>query len=196
MVKVFLNNNLAVKKYVGIFAFALTIERIINNTKSININITISMKKILLTLATVVLSISINAQGFKHYSLNEVNGDTIQYLQKNFIYQKAYFIGKSFSKVMEVYLQDLPLKYSAKNTTSPWENPWDKTKYINGISITWFTVEEVWCYVYNYIKKKLFLFILFEPPYNEIGSDVAEKYNTDEKMVDHLKNYIVKDIKL
>ena len=154
------------------------------------------MKKILFTLAAIMLSINLNAQGFKHYSLDDVNGDTVLYLQKNFIDQKAYFVGKPFSKVMEVYLQDLPLNYSAKNTTTPWENPRDRTKYINGISITWFTVEKARFYVYNHIKKKLFLFILFAPPYNEVGSDVAEKYDTDEKMVNHLKNYIVKDIKL
>lgn len=49
------------------------------------------MKKILFTLAAILMTISINAQDFKHYSLDEVNGDTVLYLQKNFIDQKAYF---------------------------------------------------------------------------------------------------------
>lgn len=154
------------------------------------------MKKILFTLAAILLSISINAQSFKHYRLDEVNGDTVQYLQKNFIDQKAYFIGKPFSKVMEVYLQDLPLKYSATKTTSMWENSRDATEYINGISISWLTVEEGRFYVYSRIKKKLFLRILFEPPYSEVDFDTMKIYDTDQKMVDHLKNYIVKEIKL
>ena len=154
------------------------------------------MKKILLTLAAVVLSFDINAQDVKHYSLNEVNGDTVLYLQKNFIDQKAYFIGKPFSKVMEVYLQDLPLKYSATKTTSMWENSRDATEYINGISISWLTVEEGRFYVYNHIKKKVFLRILFEPPYSEVDFDTMKIYDTDQKMVDHLKNYIVREIKL
>ncbi len=154
------------------------------------------MKKILFTLAAILLTISINAQCFKHYKLDEVNGDTVLYLQKNFIDQKAYFIGKPFSKVMEVYLQDLPLKCSVTTTTTPWENPKDATKYIKGISISWFTEEEGWYHVDNDIKKILDLGILFEPPYNEADSYTNNIYDTDRKMVDHLKNYIVKEIKL
>ncbi|MBP3219689.1 MAG: hypothetical protein J6M37_04395 [Prevotella sp.] len=154
------------------------------------------MKKILFTLAAILLTISINAQDFKHYSLDEVNGDTVQYLQKNFIDQKAYFIGKPFSKVMEIYLQDLPLNYSATSTTTPWENPKDATEYIMGISITWLTEEEGQYYSDNHIKKISDLDILFEPPYNESDDDAYEIYDTDEKMVNHLKNYIVKEIKL
>lgn len=52
------------------------------------------MKKILFTFAAIMLYINLNAQDFKHYTLDEVNGDTIQYLQKNFIDQEAYFVGK------------------------------------------------------------------------------------------------------
>ena len=154
------------------------------------------MKKRLFTLAAIMLTISINAQSFRRYSLNEVNGDTIEYLQKNFIDQKTYFIGKPLSKVMEIYLQDLPLNYSATETTSPWENPQDATKYIKGISITWFTEEEGQYYVDNHIDKTEFLDILFEPPYNESDDDAYDIYDTDEKMVNHLKNYIVKEIRL
>ena len=154
------------------------------------------MKKILFTLAAILLTISINAQSFKHYTLAEVNGDTVLYLQKNFIDQKEYFIRKQFGKVMEIYLQDLPLNYSATTTTSPWENPKDATKYIKGINISWFTEEEGWYHVDNDIKKILDLGILFEPPYNEADSYTNNIYDTDQKMVDHLKNYIVKEIKL
>lgn len=154
------------------------------------------MKKFIVSVVAIVLSISISAQDFKYHSLEEVNGDTILYLQKNFIDQKAYFIGKPFSTVMDVYFQDIPLRYSAKITTSPWENSRDRTKYIKGISISWFTVDEAIYYVDNHLEKVLFLDILFEPPYTEIGWKTEKICDTDEKMVNHLKNYIVKDIKL
>ena len=97
---------------------------------------------------------------------------------------------------MEVYLRDLPLNYSATETTSPWENPKDRTEYIKGISITWFNVDEAIYYFDNHLKNKLYLDILFEPPYNESDDDAYDIYGTDQKMVDHLKNYIVKDINL
>ena len=77
-----------------------------------------------------------------------------------------------------------------------WENSRDATEYINGISISWLTVEEGRFYVYNHIKKKVFLRILFEPPYSEVDFDTMKIFDTDQKMVDHLKNYIVREIKL
>ena len=154
------------------------------------------MKKIILAFAAIMLTISINAQSFRHYSLNEVNGDTIEYLQKNFIDQKTYFIGKPLSRVLDIYIQDLPLNYAARETTSPWGNPQDATEYIKGISLSWYSENELKMIEYTDILKSVYLDILFEPPYTEDAWNAIKKYDTDLKMVDHLKNYIVKEIKL
>ena len=50
------------------------------------------MKKIVFIFIAVLLSLSMSAQNFSHYTLSEVV-DTVQYLNHNFVNQKSYFIG-------------------------------------------------------------------------------------------------------
>ena len=65
------------------------------------------MKKIVFVFIAVLLSFSMSAQNFSHYTLSEVV-DTAQYLNQNFVNQKSYFIGKPISEVLKVYQLDLP----------------------------------------------------------------------------------------
>ena len=135
-----------------------------------------------------------NAQAFKHYTLIDADNDTIAYLQKNFIDQKTYFIGKPFSKLLDVFLMDLPLNYAAATATSPWENTTDDSEYINGIKISWFTKEEAQTFVLTDWNRTIFLNIVFQPPYTEWIWSTQNTYDTVQKMTDHLKHYVIQDV--
>lgn len=152
------------------------------------------MKKIVFVCITVLLSLSISAQNFRHYTLSEVV-DTVQYLNQNFVNQKSYFIGKPFSKVLKVYQLDLPLKFLSPNNTSPWNEKWGDM-YINGAALSWYTETECKEIFYKHINAICYIDVDFEPPYNIRVFNFMKIYKTPEEMALHLKDILVKDIRV
>lgn len=152
------------------------------------------MKKIVFVCIAVLLSLSISAQNFSHYTLSEVV-DTVQYLNQNFVNQKNYFIGKPFSEVLKVYQLDLPLKYLSPNNTSPW-NDKDGEMYINGAGLFWHTEAECKKILYYNINALSYLHVDFELPYNINLFNFMDIYETPEERALHLKDILVKDIRV
>ena len=135
-----------------------------------------------------------SAQNFSHYTLSEVV-DTVQYLNQNFVNQKNYFIGKPFSEVLKVYQLDLPLKYLSPNNTSPW-NDKDGEMYINGAGLFWHTEAECKEIFYKDINAIGYIDVDFELPYNINFFNFMKIYKTPEEMALHLKDILVKDIRV
>ena len=152
------------------------------------------MKKIVFVFIAVLLSFSMSAQNFSHYTLSEVV-DTAQYLNQNFVNQKSYFIGKPFSEVLKVYQLDLPLKYLSPNNTSPWNDKWGDM-YINGAGLFWHTEAECMKILYYNMNALSYLNVDFEPPYNIHLFNFMDIYKTPEEMALHLKDILVKDIRV
>src|SRR5574344_289208 len=152
------------------------------------------MKKIVFIFIAVLLSLSMSAQNFSHYTLSEVV-DTVQYLNHNFVNQKSYFIGKPFSEVLKVYQLDLPLKYLSPNNTSPWNDKWGDM-YINGAALSWYTEAECKEIFYKHINAICYIDVDFEPPYNILFFNFMKIYKTPEEMALHLKDILVKDIRV
>ena len=152
------------------------------------------MKKIVFIFIAVLLSLSMSAQNFRHYTLSEVV-DTVQYLNHNFVNQKSYFIGKPFSEVLKVYQLDLPLKYLSPNNTSPWNDKWGDM-YINGAALFWYTEAECKEIFYKDINAIGYIDVDFELPYNINFFNFMKIYKTPEEMALHLKDILVKDIRV
>ena len=152
------------------------------------------MKKIVFIFIAVLLSLSMSTQNFSHYTLSEVV-DTAQYLNQNFVNQKSYFIGKPFSEVLKVYQLDLPLKFLSPNNTSPWNDKWGDM-YINGAALSWYTEAECKEIFYKHINAICYIDVDFEPPYNIHFFNFMKIYKTPEEMALHLKDILVKDIRV
>lgn len=88
------------------------------------------MKRVLLSIAIVSLSLPLQGQNFRYHPLKEVK-DTIQYLKLNFDNQRGYFKGKTFDELWQILRRDITPKKCNQIETSPFVDPHGKC-YVRG----------------------------------------------------------------
>lgn len=89
----------------------------------------------------------------------------------------------------------MPLKYLSPNSTSPWIDEAGDI-YINGAALFWYTEGECKAIFYKNIKALSFLDVDFEPPYKLDVYIFMKMYETPEERSLHLKDILVKDIRV
>lgn len=154
------------------------------------------MKRILLLLMTIFAITATQAQ--QKVTLKQCQGDTVAYLKKNFEEGKARFIGKPFSKVVDEWRSQMPIKWILLFGTDHWARNEKDRDLINGVSLYFMTEGEKnmksMCHESQYS-----LDITFAPPYNQKYDDLWKIKDTENiilgpQLYDKLKDYIVQDI--
>ncbi len=167
--------------------------KLYNNTnKSISRKI-INMKKIILFLILSISSIALNARAWKHYPIE--GRDTALYLQKNYVQQKEYFKGKTFSELYNLIKEDINIKNFVTKKTGPWGSD-NGVSYVYGLSLSWLTEEQCSRNYFKNSKKVLFLVVIFEPPYTIEAWDFYSKEHYMEDYPKIFKDFKIKDIRL
>ena len=68
------------------------------------------MKKTVIFLLATFLGLT-NVFAQKHYPISQFAPDTLEYLKRNFVEQKQYYIGKNFQTLWNVLKSDIEVKY-------------------------------------------------------------------------------------
>ena len=155
------------------------------------------MKKALFIITLVCCCLNSSAQEFKYYDLNSVQKDTTQYLCKNFIEQKSYFINKKFNEFLKYYEKDFSIGCIGIGMTSPYLDPEGKS-YVMCVDITW-TDSKMWNYIFKYHHNWLTrILITFKAPYTveeeQFYKSVPDKELTSSAEALLLKDFIASDI--
>lgn len=154
------------------------------------------MKRILMLLMTIFAITATQAQ--QKVTLKQCQGDTVAYLKKNFEEGKARFIGKPFSKVVDEWRSQMPIKWILLFGTDHWARNEKERDLINGVSLYYMTEGEKnmksMCHESQYS-----LHITFTPPYNQKKMYVYDLQDEEgsilgPKVYNSLKDYIVQDI--
>ena len=139
-------------------------------------------------------------QGQPKVTLAEYQGDTVLFLRKAFDARKAEFIGQPFSKVLDEWQAQLPVKFLVFGDTGPWVFNPEERELVKSASLYYYTESET-----NYKEARhepyYKLRVTFAPP---LPYKIQEFWRLQEEedsqlgpqLYEKLKNYIVKDIKV
>lgn len=140
------------------------------------------MKRILFASLFIISAINCQAQVHRHYPLSVLK-DTAEYLHKNFIEQKEYFVGKTLKEVVDVYKKDLPLKRITTSGTPRRKDP-EGISRLESASLDWLSQLESFN-LYKISFKQLTNFkIVFKPPYkirhSKLDEILPEDYTAED----------------
>ncbi len=157
------------------------------------------MKKVLFVITLVWCCLNSSAQKFKYYDLNSVQKDTTEYLYKNFVQQKSYFVNKKLKEFLKYYEKDFEVGTAIVGTTSPYIDPEGK-EYVSHIDIFWNDYDS-WTYLFeNHSDWFTTIYITFKSPYTLEEEQFYERIpdgKFTESMKAHLLNdFIIQDIKI
>ena len=157
------------------------------------------IKKALFVITLAWCCLNSNAQEFKYYDLNSVQKDTTEYLYKNFVQQKSYFVNKKLKEFLKYQEKDFEVGTAIVGTTSPYIDPEGK-EYVEDIYIFWNDYDS-WTYLFeNHYDWFTTIHITFKSPYTLEEEQFYERIpdgKFTESMKAHLLNdFIIQDIKI
>ncbi len=137
-----------------------------------------------------------NCNAQTHYPISQFT-DTLEYLNKNYVCQKEYFIGKKFKVLADAIKSDIVIK-------DIWTMPsrfYDKDKgdgnmWVKGLALSWLTGQE--CKrLYNINPEKdTSILVVFEYPYSELDYEYYTFKFTIDQILSNFENHIIKEISL
>ncbi|MDR2064563.1 MAG: hypothetical protein LBP85_02465, partial [Prevotellaceae bacterium] len=125
-------------------------------------------------------------------ALSQFNGDTVAYLEYNFVTHKSAFIGNT----VEMVLEWLEIPIYQVNQFGPNVQA-DNKSYMYGIGIDYVPRSET-LKKWKYGGQILIFRIYFEPPYEDLWAfwHYAPPFTSERERALYVKDKIVKDIKV
>ncbi|MDR2064562.1 MAG: hypothetical protein LBP85_02460 [Prevotellaceae bacterium] len=150
------------------------------------------MKKIILTVILAFAVFNAKAQ-LPYKQLSQFNGDTVAYLEYNFVTHKSAFIGNT----VEMVIEWLEIPIYQVNSFGPYVQA-DNKSYMHGIDINYEPRSETLKKWRDRGKPVLVFSIEFEPPYEDDWAFwyYAPPFTSERDKAVYVKDKIVKDIKV
>jgi hypothetical protein len=151
------------------------------------------MKKIVIFLLATFLGLT-NVFAQKHYPISQFAPDTLEYLKRNFVEQKQYYIGKNFQTLWNVLKSDIEVKYIGVDSSCFYDkDKADGKYYAAGLVLHWLEIDELRRRYWENPKEETGILVEFEYPYSYYEFDFYEAEPSNEVKLNGV-NQIIKDI--